>query len=96
MRNVLIEPSNSEDVLQKAFTRLLRTRRTIICATGHVHTASDCYRHFKRHSGVIYCAPTSPDLPTPLATLIQEEKAEIQSSLLGKIHRILKMLIPEQ
>lgn len=105
VRHILFDHSSIDDVLQDAFARLLKSRKTFRSEEEAYHysrkvvfnTAIDHYRQLTRHSTFVRSSPSfRREPPTPLALLIREEEEEFQNSLLIEMRKALRALPLEQ
>ena len=104
--SILIDPSGTDDVLQEAYAKVLRSgkhfstqdeaynyiRKTVL------HTCIDYYRSFKRRSALFVNSRDPADLPDaynqadPLARLMEKEKSEVHSTILEEVRKTMAEL----
>ena len=106
VRNILLDRSIVEDVLQEAFARLLQSNRHFpneretynYVRRVVLNTTIDYYRRLNRRNSQqrMFLAASSRDHPNPLTLLIREEEDELQTSVLKEVDKALKTLSREQ
>lgn len=111
VRNILIEPSLADDVLQDAFTLVIAKRREEDFKDDHhaysymrrvvVNTAINYYRRRRREVEDIRQREAATrrvqsETWTPLSLLIQEEQEDLQANLMREVQTTVEELTPEQ
>ncbi|MCH7805045.1 MAG: RNA polymerase sigma factor [Acidobacteria bacterium] len=108
VRNILVDPSSVDDVLQESFIKLLNSNKQFFNQNEAynymrkvvLNTTIDHYRCLRRrnayslNSGNPY--PLSSSAPNPLNLLIEKEKDEVRNSILKEVRKTLGKLPPEQ
>ncbi len=108
IRNILIDPSSVDDVLQEAFVKLLESNKHFSNSNEAynymrkvvLNTSIDYYRCLRRRNAYSLNSGNpsslSSDAPNPLNLLIEREKGEVRNSLLKEVRKTLGELPPEQ
>jgi len=111
VRNILVDPSMSDDVLQDAFTCVIAKRRDSDFKDEHhaysymrrvvVNTAINYYRRRRRErvdrkEEFVQSRTVQSENWTPLTLLIREEQEDLQASLIQQVQTTLEELSPEQ
>ena len=111
VRNILVDPSLSDDVLQDAFTCVIAKRRDSDFKDEHhaysymrrvvVNTAINYYRRRRRErvdlkDEVVQSRSAQSEHLTPLSLLIREEQEDLQASLMREVQTTVEELSPEQ
>jgi len=111
VRNILVDPSMSDDVLQDAFTCVIAKRRDSDFKDEHhaysymrrvvVNTAITYYRRRRRErvdrkEEFVQSRSVQSENWTPLTLLIREEQEDLQASLIQQVQTTLEELSPEQ
>jgi RNA polymerase sigma-70 factor (ECF subfamily) len=111
VRAVVSDPNSVEDVLQEAFLRVLKTRKSF--ANGQeafnylrrtvLNTSIDSYRRLKRQNsrfdtrnGERYTQGYAEIGNDPLSLLLTTEAAEMHNQLVTEVERALRTLQPKQ
>lgn len=108
--NVVANPCDVDDVLQEAFTKLLRCRKPFEDEQEAFHyvrrvvlnASIDHYRLSKRHRNrcerysQIESGQSSGQRATPLDLLMAKEMQEQRKNVLGEVRKTLEELPPEQ
>jgi RNA polymerase sigma factor (sigma-70 family) len=108
IRNILIDPSSVDDVLQEAFVKLLESNKHFSSPNEAynymrkvvLNTSIDHYRCLRRrnayslHPG--HLSSQSSNVPNPLNLLIEKESVEVKNSILKEVRKTLAELPPEQ
>jgi len=104
--SILIDPSGTDDVLQEAYTKVLRTRKHFSTQEEAynyirktvVHTCIDSYRSFKRRTALFVSCPDADNIPPtygqadPLTQLMEKEQIEVQSTILEEVRKTMAEL----
>ncbi len=107
---ILIDPSGTDDVLQEAYIKVLRTKKHFSTqdeAYNYIrktvfHTCIDYYRSFKRSTTLFVHSENIANLPSayrpddPLARLMEKEKREVQGTILEEVRKTIAELPPLQ
>ena len=111
VRNILVDPSLSDDVLQDAFTCVIAKRCDSDFKDEHhaysymrrvvVNTAINYYRRRRREKvdlkdEVLQNPSGRSENLTPLTLLIREEQEDLQASLMREVQTTVEELSPEQ
>ena len=108
IRNILMDPSGVEDVLQEAFVKLLECNKHFSTqneAYNYIrkvvlNTSIDHFRSLRRQNAYSlrpgYFSVLSRNAPNPLSLLIEKEKDEVKDSILEEVRKTLGDLPPEQ
>jgi RNA polymerase sigma factor (sigma-70 family) len=109
IRNILIDPSSVDDILQEAFVKLLESKKHFSSQNEAynymrkvvLNTSIDHYRYLRRRQKAYSLNPEnfsspSSDAPNPLTLLIEKEKGEVKNSILEEVRKTLGELSPEQ
>ncbi len=108
IRNILIDPSSVDDVLQEAFVKLLESNKHFSNPNEAynymrkvvLNTSIDHYRCLRRRNAYSLNpgnpSSLSSNAPNPLNLLIEKEKGEVNNSLLKEVRKTLGALPPEQ
>ncbi len=108
VRNILVDPSSVDDVLQEAFVKLLQSNKHFSNKNEAynylrkvvLNTSIDHYRCLRRRNAYSLNPGNSSSLsstaPNPLKLLIEKEKDEVKNSILKEVRKSLGELPPEQ
>ncbi|MEE8460896.1 MAG: RNA polymerase sigma factor [Acidobacteriota bacterium] len=108
VRNILLDPSSVDDVLQEAFIKLLESNKHFSNKNEAYNymrkvvfnTSIDHYRCRRRRNAYSLSpgnpASLSSSAPNPLNLLIENERDEVKNSILKEVRKTLGKLPPEQ
>ncbi len=108
VRNILVDPSSVDDVLQEAFIKLLESNKHFSNKNEAynymrkvvLNTSIDHYRCLRRRNAYSLNpgnpASLSPSAPNPLNLLIEKERDEVRNSILKEVRKTLGELPPAQ
>jgi RNA polymerase sigma factor (sigma-70 family) len=108
--SILIDPSGTDDVLQEAYTKVLRSKKHFSTQEEAynyirktvVHTCIDSYRSFKRRTALFVNSRDPDNLPhayslaDPLTQLMEKEQSEAQETILEEVREMMAELPPVQ
>jgi len=108
VRNILVDPSSVDDVLQDAFIKILESNKHFSNKNEAynymrkvvLNTSIDHYRCRRRRNAYSLNpgnpASLSSSAPNPLNLLIEKERDEVENSILKEVRQTLGELSPEQ
>jgi len=103
---ILIDPSGTDDVLQEAYAKVLRSKKHFSTqeeAYNYIrktvlHTCIDSYRSFKRRTALFVNSCDPANLPQvynqadPLTRLMDQEQSAVQSTILKEVRKMMAEL----
>lgn len=109
IRDILIDSSSVDDVLQEAFLKLFESKKHFSSPNEAynymrkvvLNTSIDHYRRLQRRQKAYSLnpgnfSPPSSNALNPLTLLMEKEKGEAQDSILKEVRKTLGELSPEQ